>query len=213
MEVLEAIRKRRAVRNFKPLAVDPSLLRKLIDSANWAPSAMNGQPWHFIVITDPALLEKIATEARKWCVANASELGADARMHALLSDRTYNILHHAPALILVAATTGVRWGTESCAVAAENIMLAATELELGSCWIGLAEGWLNTPEGHALLELSGGERIHACLVVGHPKGSVAPPSRRQPTITWIAGRDERYVENESSAWPVSSGLYGSLLTP
>ena len=53
MELLEAIRTRRAIRKFKPESVPPELIEKMLEAARWAPSSVNSQPWEFIVITDP----------------------------------------------------------------------------------------------------------------------------------------------------------------
>ena len=210
MQVLEAIRRRRAVRNYQSKPVPPEILYKLIEAGSWAPSAMNGQPWHFIVVTDKSLLDKIAGSARQWALANEADIGAAPSLHALLSDTHYDILHQAPALILIAAAGSLRWSIETCAVASENIMLAATELGLGSCWIGLAEGWLNTAEGRAMLDLPAGERILSCLAIGYPEGVTPPPARKHPVISWLGGPQERFVDDQADEY---SGLYGSLLHP
>ena len=53
MELLEAIRTRRAIRRFKKEPVPPELIEKLLEAARWAPSAMNSQPWEFIIVTNP----------------------------------------------------------------------------------------------------------------------------------------------------------------
>jgi nitroreductase len=71
MELLAAIHERRAARDFETSEVSRSDLTRLIDAALWAPSAMNGQPWHFTVVTDKALLQKISTEAVAWFSKNA----------------------------------------------------------------------------------------------------------------------------------------------
>jgi nitroreductase len=210
MQVLEAIRRRRAVRNYQARPVPPESLHKLIEAGSWAPSAMNGQPWHFVVITDKSVLEKIAASARQWALLHEAELGAAPHLQTLLSDAQYDILHRAPALILIAAAVGLRWSVETCAVASENIMLAATELGLGSCWIGLAEGWLNTAEGRALLDLPAGEQVLSCLAIGFPEGKTPPPARRRPVISWIGTASERYVDEQADDY---AGLYGSLIHP
>ncbi|MDB5651902.1 MAG: hypothetical protein JWL62_3422, partial [Hyphomicrobiales bacterium] len=69
----------------------------------------------------------------------------------------------------------------------ENLMLAACAAGLGSCWIGLAQGWLATPEGKAALGLDAGQLAVAPIIVGHT--SDAPPAvpRRAPQIRWMKG--------------------------
>ena len=71
----------------------------------------------------------------------------------MLSDPEFNIFYHAPALIVITAAQPTDWAVEDCALAAENLMLAAHAAGLGSCWIGFAQHWLGTPEGKTALGL------------------------------------------------------------
>jgi hypothetical protein len=69
----------------------------------------------------------------------------------MLSDPQFHVFHHAPVLIVI---SGIRQGTyiaEDCALAAQNMMLAAFGQGLGTCWIGFSQGYLNTPEGKQAL--------------------------------------------------------------
>lgn len=63
MEVYQCIRSRITVRDFKPDPIPNNVVKKMLRSARWAPSARNRQPWHFIVITDRSTLEQIGTIA------------------------------------------------------------------------------------------------------------------------------------------------------
>ena len=60
MELLEAIRTRRAIRRFKKEPVPPDLIEKLLEAARWAPSSVNSQPWEFIVVTDPETKKRMS---------------------------------------------------------------------------------------------------------------------------------------------------------
>jgi nitroreductase len=77
------------------------------------------------------------------------------------------------------------WAVEDCALAAQNLMLAARAAGLGTCWIGFAEAWLGTPEGKAVLELPATSLPVAPIIVGHPKSAPPPVPRREPEIRWI----------------------------
>ena len=63
MEVFECIRSRRTVRDFKPDPVPETVVRKILQAARWSPSSSNSQPWHFIVIQDRQMLEKLGEVA------------------------------------------------------------------------------------------------------------------------------------------------------
>ena len=213
MDIWEAIRKRRAVRDYRPEPVTEPLLRRLIEAGSWAPSAMNGQPWRFIVITDNNLLERVSGKAKRWMLENDPLARENQRLHSELNDPEYQIFHHAPAVIVIAAPSHVRWSLEGCTLAAENIMLAATALGLGTCWIGLAEGWLNSAEGLTALNLDAGSHIVAAIAVGYPR--IEPPqvARRVPSVIWIGPEEGKITEDGQPELPAVRALYGSLVHP
>jgi len=211
MDLLDAISGRRAVRQYKSDCPSEQVLRQLIEAATWAPSAMNGQAWHFTVITRQELLDRIAMHARQWAQENEPGVADSQDARALLADPHFHMLHHAPALIVISAPAAGKWTAEDCAVAAQNLMLAATGLGLGSCWIGLVQGWLNSPEGRQAITLPAGERVVAPLVVGYASERPQALSRRNPYITWIR-EDTVMVEGGESVEPVPRrDLFGGLV--
>jgi len=121
------------------------------------------------------------------------------------------MLHHAPVLIIISAPATGKWTAEACAVAAQNLMLAATAQGLGSCWIGLAQDWLNSPEGQKVILLPAGERVIAPLVVGYASEKPHGVSRRKPSVTWI--REETAItEDGEPVEPIPvGGLFGGLV--
>lgn len=212
MDIWDAIRQRRAVRDYRTEAVSEQTLRRLIEAGSWAPSAMNGQPWHFVVVTDPGLLARISASGKRWMLDHDPQAREGNHLRGILGDTQYHLLHGAPALIVIAAPAGDRWGREGCSLAAENIMLAATALGLGTCWIGLAEGWLNSPEGRDALGLSDDMAVVGAITIGYPAVTPPPVARRQPPVTWIGPEDNRMVEDGERAEPLPvSGLYGGLI--
>ena len=60
MELLEAIKTRRAIRRFKKDPVSPEMIEKMLEAARWAPSSINCQPWEFIVVTDPEIKKRMS---------------------------------------------------------------------------------------------------------------------------------------------------------
>jgi nitroreductase len=185
MDLGEAICGRRSVREFTDEAVDDATIRALIDAGVHAPSASNGQPWAFVVVRDRDLLDRVSQEAKVHALANLREGPLAARYRTMLSDPDYQIFHHAPALIVISGTGSRGWVVEDCALAAENLMLAAYGVGLGTCWIGFAQGYLNTPEGKALLDLPEAWVSVAPIIVGHPRATPAATSRKEPEITWL----------------------------
>ncbi|WP_346656057.1 nitroreductase family protein [Bradyrhizobium sp. dw_78] len=176
-----AITGRRAVREYAAQAVEEKSLRALIDAAVHAPSAANEQPWTFTVVRDQGVLDRISRKAKSHMLATPQP----EHFRAHLIDPDFHIFYHAPALILISASAQGPWIVEDCALAAENLMLAAYAVGLGSCWIGFAQSFLNTPDGKNELDLPAAWVPVAPIIVGYPKAAPYPVSRNEPEIRWV----------------------------
>ncbi len=185
MELDRAIYSRRAVREYTPEPLDDFTLRQLIEAAVQAPSAVNEQPWIFSVVRDPRVLARISQAAKAHVLAASSALELPGDLHARLADPDFDILYHAPVLVVISSTRQTRWSSVDCALAAENLMLAARDAGLGSCWIGLAQDWLGTSEGRATIGLGDNSVPVAPIILGHPQSQPTPVGRREPEIIWI----------------------------
>ena len=74
---------------------------------------------------------------------------------------------------------------EDCALAAATLMLAAHAAGLGTCWIGFAQGFLNTPAGKQALGLPDAWVSVAPIILGHPRSTTPPVPRNEPSIRWV----------------------------
>ena len=184
MNLNSAINGRRAVREFTQQAVDEQTIRALIDAALQAPSAMNRQPCRFIVVRDQALLARLSVASKAHMLATMPEGAFSEHMHGQLDNPDFHIFYHAPALILIAAMDEGAWMAEDCAMAAENLMLAAYGSGLGSCWIGLAQGYLRTDAGKDMLAFPANWAAVAPIIIGHPAKTPAPVARKEAEILW-----------------------------
>lgn len=185
MDFMDVLRNRRAVRDFKPDPIAPAVLKRLVDVAVLAPSAMNDQPWRFSIVTDPAMLERMSDAAKRHLLKCLHVLPKPEHFRDLFSDPQLHLFHRAPALIIISADSDNPWVSEDCALAAENLMLAATEMRLGSCWVGFAQTWLNAPEGRAMIGMPFSHQVVAPIVVGVPRATPPAVSRRPPDIAWV----------------------------
>jgi nitroreductase len=174
IEVFNAIYERRAVRRYKAEPVPRSLLEELVDAAIQAPSAMNVQPWAFVVITGAARLEAYSEPAKKY-VAEAVDAA--------------NIFHGAPALIVICATSPSAPAAQDCCLAAQNLMLAAFASGLGTCPIGLARPWLSLAATKMEIGIPLSWMPVFPIVVGFPGEQPENHGRRAPQIVWSEGTD------------------------
>ena len=193
---LETIYHRRAVRSYKPDKLDEATIRKLLDAAVQAPTAMHLEPWAFVVIQDRALLARLSEKAK---ILAQAEL--DARHHellkapgvsaasdhlTLLTNPRFNIFYDAGTLIVICGKPLGRFVTADCWLAAENLMLAASAVGLGTCCIGFAIPALNDPEVKHEVGIPADVTAVAPIIVGVPKGETPPVGRKAPEVLrWV----------------------------
>lgn len=185
MDISEAISGRHSVREYTSEAVDEKTIRHLIEAAITAPNAVNQQPWSFTVVRNQGTLDRISRAAKSHMLATMPAAPHSDHFRSLLGNADFHIFYHAPVLILISAAAQGPWIVEDCALAAENLMLAAYAAGLGTCWIGFAQSFLNTPEGKKELTLPDPCVPVAPIIVGHPKASPPPVPRKQPEISWV----------------------------
>jgi nitroreductase len=185
MDINAAISGRRSARDFTAQVVDDDVIRRLIDAAVLAPSASNGQPWTFTVVRDQALLDRISAAAKSHLLAALPAGPEHDRRRASLTDDSFQLFYHAPALIVISGSSRRPWVAEDCALAAQNLMLAAYSFGLGTCWIGLSQSYLNTADGKNALAIPEAWVPVAPIIVGYPKAVIAPTTRNEPEIRWV----------------------------
>lgn len=185
MDTIDAIFGRRSVRDYADHAVDETVIRRLILAAVQAPSAVNEQPWTFTVLRDQELLGRTSSDAKSYMLPLMSTDPHASHLGSRLTDPSFQIFYHAPVLVLISARSQRPWAVEDCALAAQNLMLAAYAEGLGSCWIGFAQAYLNSPEGKARLGIPNEWVPVAPIIVGHPRSVPTPVPRREPEIVWL----------------------------
>lgn len=184
MNVFEAILARRSVRNFTAQDVDRTTVRILLEAAVRAPTAMHEEPWAFVVIQDRQLLRHLSDRARPIFTQEMRRSGVRPDGHALkaCSDPDSNIFHDAGTLIVIGARPAGPFVAADCWLAAENLMLAACAMRLGTCVIGAALPALNVAEVKAELGIPGEFSAIVPIIVGHPCGETAPNPRKEPLV-------------------------------
>lgn len=161
--VIEVIEARRSIRAYKDAPVEREKLELLAKCGVMAPSAMNRQEWEVRIV-----------DSKEWidaCTATYLKAveGTDKAKY-MLTPTFKNIFRNGSAVIFVAAPDGLFAG-ENVGCLAQNIMLAATELGLGTCFLGSVQMIFAEPtmaEHLASLGFSDGYRLRYALAVGYP---------------------------------------------
>ncbi len=148
-DVLELIRGRRSLRRYRPRPVPREWIMQILESASWAPSAHNRQPWRFVILDNAALKQQLAVSMG---IRLRRDLQADKMPSAIIGkdvSRSYDRICSAPLIIVVCMTLAdmdvysdarrnrheQTMAVQSTAMAGQNMMLMAFSLGLGACWM------------------------------------------------------------------------------
>ena len=157
-ETIQTILNRRSIRRFDTRQVEEEKLQQILKAGLYAPSAGGRQGVLFVVCQDREVNERLGRIKR----ANshprmATEHCYVSREQPSIADdpEIKNAFYGAPSVITLFAPKGFLFAVDDCAVAAENMMLAAASLEIGSCYIG--QGWtaFADPYGQEILKTWG----------------------------------------------------------
>jgi nitroreductase len=182
MELMKAIYCRQAVRNYTERPVAKAAVMELLNAAVRAPSAANQQPWAFVVIRDRKRLDEYSERAKQYLLITLPRsLALHLRTDALNSPK-YSVFHHAGTLIVIYAKPTPYSPTEDCCMAAQNLLLAAYGMGLGSCPVGFIRPWLNLAEIKYEMEIPDIYNAVLPIVIGWPAGKTDPMPRMEPDI-------------------------------
>ena len=185
MNTLEAIKTRRSTRKFKARPVEMEKLQQIVEAGRFGPTGGNAQSNHFFVISKIETLMVL-----KELVQNAfakmelrDDLYKSLKNSITLSRKGhYSFSYNAPVLIVVANKKDYGNNMADVACAVENMMLAANELDLGSCYINQLK-WLNEEpsiRGYlGTLGLKDDERVYASVAIGYPDTETGLPNRTE----------------------------------
>ncbi|MBN2081480.1 nitroreductase family protein [bacterium] len=155
---LRIIYQRRSIRRFKSQPVEPQAIVELLRAAMAAPSARDRQPWRFLVVTNEPARQQLASALPN--AAFAAEAGV---------------------VIFIYGEPNTELFDQDLAAATENLLIAAAELGLGTCWCGVTDE--RRPSMHKITGIPENQRIVSMICIGHPAES--KPARTQYDATKV----------------------------
>lgn len=160
MDFKDLAQRRYSVRSYQSTPVDRELLLKVLGAALLAPSAVNFQPWKFVVVTDPELLSQLhGCYHREWfktapaCIVAIGD--HDKGWHRPTDDKDYTDI--------------------DVAIAIDHLMLAATEIGLGTCWIC----HFNAEKCAGIFDLPSNFEPIAMIPIGYANSDIVPEKKRK----------------------------------
>lgn len=169
---MAAIARRVSCRSYKPDPIPEPELRQILEAARLAPSACNQQPWRFAVVRGEEMRRRIVEEA---FLPGIKMLWAKtAPVQVVIGMETSFVTHK-----LAASVSGVDYPWVDIGIAGEHLVLAASELGLGTCWIG----WIKPRVLSDMLQWPKSIKPAAVITVGYPlrpDDAPLPTTRRKP---------------------------------
>lgn len=178
-DILNLIKTRRSIRKYKSQDVPEDHLNKILEAARWSPSAINKQPWQFVVVKDQNIKKEISNNVHL----------------------TNRFVSKAPVIMVVCADLekSQKWALVDCALACQNILLEAHSLGLGSCFIGA----FNEDKIKNILKIPDKMKILGLITIGYP--AEKPQASPRLDIDQIVSYDN-YNQKKVKTSPLKTGI-------
>lgn len=185
MDVFDAIKNRRSIRNYKTEQIPNSSLQKILDTAIIAPNARNMQQWHFSVVRNRDLLDRLVDVIKRNIAASDNEF-----LKQRVSEQpNYHTFYRAPTVVMMSAPSESGYAGVDCGAAAENMCLAAESLEIGSIILGSPSLAFIGDDGEALkkeVKIPDGYEHIVSVALGFMKGEKpVTPERDKDVFSYV----------------------------
>lgn len=175
-QVVETIMTRRSVRQYKPQAVEREKMQTIVECGINAPNAMNKQPWEVRVVDNADYINGV------------TELYKKANPKAAEDPAFKNMFRNAPTVVFIGHDTKSESSPFDCGLLAENMMISAWSMGIGSCCLGSPARFMKTPEAAEYLQKLGfseGYELLYCIGFGYPDEAPAAKPREAAKVKFV----------------------------
>lgn len=170
MKMMKEIAMRRSIRKYKADPVSDDDIRQLLESACLAPSGSNTQPWHFIVVRDSEIKAQLAAAShqQQWMLAAPVFIVCVADIRSRIkTDQPLFVDENTP-------DEELKQIIRDTSIAVTHILLAATELALGTCWVA----WFTQETIRPILNIPEDKYVVGILPLGYAAEDPSPRPRK-----------------------------------
>ena len=175
-QVVETIMTRRSVRQYKPQAVEREKMQTIVECGINAPNAMNKQPWEVRVVDNADYINGV------------TELYKKANPKAAEDPAFKNMFRNAPTVVFIGHDTKSESSPFDCGLLAENMMISAWSMGIGSCCLGSPARFMKTPEAAEYLQKLGfseGYELLYCIGFGYPDEAPVAKPREAAKVKFV----------------------------
>ncbi len=175
----EILKIRRSVRSYDSRLVKEEDIRAICETARLAPSAHNSQTWRFVAVTERNRIEKICDEAMLPIIRNSWM--KTAPLLIVGCSKLDFVTNKVGSFV-----TGIEYYQIDLGIAMEHMVLKATDLGLGTCWIG----WFSEKKVKEILEIPKNIKVLALLTVGYPENITIIKEKKRKSLEEILYREK-----------------------
>ena len=181
-ETLKNIAERFSCRDFTDTMLTDAQVETLVDAALAAPSGMNLQPWHVIVVRDKALIDEMDAYGM-----SELEKEYDKATFDRMKSRGGKLFYNAPFMMVILSDKS-KWNMMDSGILCQNVVLAAQSIGLGTCIVGMARVPLSGPRGDEFikrLKFPEGYDFAVSVIAGEIKSGKAPHEPDRGKVTYV----------------------------
>jgi nitroreductase len=171
-EIMAIIKARKSIRVYQEKPLPKKVVEEILEAARYAPTARDLQELEYKVITDKAFMSKLSDGLSDAIQKEGMPLKGPP-------GAKLDFFHGAPLVIIIAAPKDNYWASADAGLAVQNIMLFATSIKLGTCFIGMAKLIERDKNLMNMLHITDNMNIVAAVVCGYPAENPEPKEKKQ----------------------------------
>ena len=194
-DTIKTIYERRAVRKYKEIPLERTIIEQIVDAGRMAPSAINKQPWKFYILTNKDDIKDFSNEILKAVIKGVVKAGIKGIvkatkdvLHFSHSSDFFNtedpIFHGAPLVIFITSPKDNEWAALDIGMCSQNIMLTAKSMGVASCPIGMGK-FVEQTKIYSRLHIPESEQVNLAIILGYGDEEPQMKDRVKNNISFI----------------------------
>lgn len=182
MNVIECIESRRSIRKYSDKKVSLETISRLLELGTMAPTSMGKEPWGFVVLQNKEEINDWSEKIKSFLLDNLEQFAYLKPMETLLQKEDFSVFHHTENMIVIFGNTETHSYVTDCTLAAENIMLAANSMDIGTCWVGFSQFLFDNEEFKMIYHVPENYKLVSTITLGYMEEKSNKAKRKEAVV-------------------------------